>query len=138
MPCGAIQFYGPMVKDGYYWSRNEERCKHVVKVAIAGYGHNGMIHAENVRKNPRAGLCAINSEEKNRASIGSLGITFYDDWQALLDTETIHGLDVVIIATPTFTHADSALDAIAKGAARVSRKTDGDYPREMRRDQRCR
>lgn len=88
---------------------------HLVNGAIAGYGHIGMTHAENVRNNLRAELCATCSEEKGWPSIESLGVIFYDDWQALLDAETIEGLDAVVIATPTFTHAGFAWMAIEKG-----------------------
>ena len=82
------------------------------KVGLFGFGFMGKTHAMNVKNNPDAKLTAVFSIESDRPAIEQLGVTFYDDWHEMMGAEEF---DVVIIATPTFTHAEIGLAAINKG-----------------------
>lgn len=83
-----------------------------LKIGLFGFGFMGKIHALNVKNNPDAQLTAVFSIEKDRPDIEQIGATFYDDWHEMIAAETF---DAVIIATPTFTHAEIGLAAINKG-----------------------
>jgi len=83
-----------------------------LKIGLFGFGFMGKTHALNVKNNPNAQLSAVFSVEKDRLDIEQLGAKFYDDWHEMIAAEIF---DAVIIATPTFTHAEIGLAAINKG-----------------------
>jgi UDP-N-acetylglucosamine 3-dehydrogenase len=82
------------------------------KIGLFGFGFMGKTHAMNVKNNPDSRLNAVFSIESDRPAIEQLGASFYDDWHEMMAAEDF---DAVIIATPTFTHAEITLAAINKG-----------------------
>lgn len=83
-----------------------------LSIGLLGYGFMGKTHASSIARHPRARLAGVYSAPGDRAVVEALGVPFHDDWKALLD---MPGLDAVVIATPTFTHADMAIAAMEKG-----------------------
>ena len=87
-----------------------------VGVCIIGAGRAGMVHAINFRDNvPGASLVAIvrTTKEKAERTAADLGIgLFYTDFHQALENPEI---DAVCITSPTFTHAEIAIEAAKAG-----------------------
>ena len=85
-------------------------------VCIIGAGRAGMVHAINFRDNvPGASLVAIvrTTKEKAERTAADLGIDlFYTDFRQALENPEI---DAVFITSPTFTHAEIAIEAAKAG-----------------------
>ena len=87
-----------------------------VRVAIAGAGRAGMVHARNFAAGvPGAHLVALvdPNEQTLHDAAHELGVdlTFADPAQAMIDD----GIDAVVIAGPTFSHAEIAVQALNHG-----------------------
>ncbi|MHA1682827.1 MAG: Gfo/Idh/MocA family protein [Promethearchaeota archaeon] len=83
-----------------------------IRCALVGYGFMGKTHAMNIASHERAELVAVSSLERDKDAVEALGATFYTDWKEMEAEET---LDAVIIATPTFTHADITIPSLERG-----------------------
>lgn len=82
-----------------------------VRIAIAGAGMIGRIHAERVTR--EATLCAIVDPAPGaRDYAASLGVACYDDLAALFASGRPEG---VIVASPTRLHVPQALECVAAG-----------------------
>ncbi|MHA1368435.1 MAG: Gfo/Idh/MocA family protein [Promethearchaeota archaeon] len=83
-----------------------------LKIGLIGFGFIGRTHAINVVKHPDAKLKAVFSLEKDKDLVEKYGAKFYNDWRDLMDSED---LDFIIVATPTYTHAEVAIQAMSRG-----------------------
>ncbi|GGA55173.1 Gfo/Idh/MocA family protein [Pelagibacterium lentulum] len=87
-----------------------------MKVAIIGASFARAAYLPALRHVPGVTCVAVASNrlESARSAADAFGIeNAYDDWRAMLDT---HSPDVVLIATPTDTHAEMTLAALDSGA----------------------
>jgi myo-inositol 2-dehydrogenase / D-chiro-inositol 1-dehydrogenase len=86
-----------------------------VRFALAGFGAWGKFHAQSIASNPDAKLVAITApSEASRAEAASL----YPEAQLFSDGAEMVAraeFDIIDIATPSHTHRDLALAAMAKG-----------------------
>ena len=87
-----------------------------IRVLLVGAGRAGMVHARNLRSCVRGGrLTAIAdpSPQARAQAVAELGdLPAHDDPVA---AATDDGVDAVVIASPTFTHADVAVAALGAG-----------------------
>lgn len=93
-----------------------------MKVAIIGASFAKAAYLPALRHVEGAEVVAIASERLASASAAAaeFGVAAaYDDWRLMLEN---HKVDLVCIATPTDTHAEMTLAAIAKGAAVLCEK----------------
>ncbi|MGH2736150.1 MAG: Gfo/Idh/MocA family oxidoreductase, partial [Actinomycetota bacterium] len=88
----------------------------VVRVALAGAGRAGLVHGRNFATGvPGAQLVALadpsrEARERAAAELGC-GLVFEDPVSAV----THDRVDAVVIASPTFTHAEVACAALEAG-----------------------
>ena len=86
-----------------------------VRFALAGFGAWGKLHARSIADNPEAQLVAIAApSESTRAEAAAAhpeARIFSDPAQMIAETD----FDIIDIATPSHTHKDIALAAMAKG-----------------------
>ncbi|MCS7052454.1 MAG: Gfo/Idh/MocA family oxidoreductase [Ignavibacterium sp.] len=87
-----------------------------VKLGVIGLGSiSQLIHLPNISKMNNVILSAVSEIKKNRLQVISEKFSIsnrYTDYREMLDNEDI---DAVIIATPTNTHKDIAIDCLAAG-----------------------
>ena len=86
-----------------------------LKVAVAGAGFIGPAHIEALRRLPGIEVVAIlnRGADKVKAKAEELGIDrYYDDYQKLLDSES---LDCIHICTPNNLHYQMAKEALNRG-----------------------
>ena len=86
-----------------------------LKVAVAGLGRIGKIHLKNLCRNfPEVEVVAVMDVlEESKAIAGEFNVpNFVKDFDALL---AVHGVDVVVICSPTDTHADYTIKAAKAG-----------------------
>lgn len=88
-----------------------------VRVCVIGVGRAGIVHARNFRWHvPHAELVAVLDTEEDRAKAAAeeleLANRYYTDLTRALKSVSF---DAVVITTPTFTHADLAVQAAAAG-----------------------
>jgi myo-inositol 2-dehydrogenase/D-chiro-inositol 1-dehydrogenase/scyllo-inositol 2-dehydrogenase (NAD+) len=87
-----------------------------VRVALIGAGRAGMVHARNLQSGVRDGRLAVVADPSSQAreqALAELGdIAVHDD---PVVAATDDGVDAVVIASPTFTHAEVAVAALAAG-----------------------
>jgi predicted dehydrogenase len=86
----------------------------MVKVALVGTGFIGEIHAKSYENIQNANLAAVISTtpEKGRQFAEKFGASYYPNLQELLKKEEV---DCVDICTPTYVHADMAVEAAEAG-----------------------
>jgi myo-inositol 2-dehydrogenase/D-chiro-inositol 1-dehydrogenase len=86
-----------------------------VRFALAGFGAWGRFHAKSIAECPQAALCAISaSSEATRQEAAAL----YPQAQIYADSLEMAAsgqYDIIDIATPSHSHRDLALTAIARG-----------------------
>jgi myo-inositol 2-dehydrogenase/D-chiro-inositol 1-dehydrogenase/scyllo-inositol 2-dehydrogenase (NAD+) len=87
-----------------------------LRVAVVGAGRAGMVHARNIAAGVGgATLAALADPNEDALAAGAEETgcerTFADPQQAV----TADGVDAVVIASPTFTHAELAIAALAAG-----------------------
>jgi myo-inositol 2-dehydrogenase/D-chiro-inositol 1-dehydrogenase len=86
-----------------------------VRFALAGFGAWGKLHAKSIHDNPDASLVAITApSEASRAEARQL----YPNAQIFADAQDMIAradFDLIDIVTPSHTHRDIALAAMAKG-----------------------
>ncbi len=126
VPCqaGAKQWYGRrkgtdderrFARPGGAVSPTRQGPAHRARLAVAGLGRMGMVHATNVaRRCPSAELVAVFDLRPDVAReagerLGARVAPTYDD---LLDSPEV---DAVVVATPTGAHAEMAVRAAAAG-----------------------
>jgi predicted dehydrogenase len=87
-----------------------------VRVCVVGVGRAGMVHATNFKDNvPGAVLAAVVDADLELAEEKARGLgvdLFFSDLRQDLDRAEI---DAICITTPTFTHADIAIEAAEAG-----------------------
>ena len=84
----------------------------MLKVAVAGVGHLGKIHAKlwkDVERAELVGVYDVNRDEAERVA-SSHGVKSFTNL-----TELIDSVDALSIVTPTFAHHETAMQAIAAG-----------------------
>ncbi|MHA1793386.1 MAG: Gfo/Idh/MocA family protein [Promethearchaeota archaeon] len=84
----------------------------MLRIGVCGFGFMGKTHCESIIRHPGAKLVAVCSKMDDKNEIEKIGAKYHEDWETLLDCEE---LDAVIIATPTFTHAELSIQAISRG-----------------------
>jgi predicted dehydrogenase len=86
----------------------------MIKVAIAGAGFIGEVHANSYSQIKNVDLVAIvdNLEEKGRKFAEKFGASFYTDLDNLIKSEDVDAID---ICTPTFLHPEMAIKAANAG-----------------------
>lgn len=72
-----------------------------VRVAIIGLGHIGKFHIRAIQQFRELELVAVCDRKREFEALTPTGVTFYSDFEELLDRKDI---DTVIIATPNHTH----------------------------------
>ena len=92
-----------------------------INVAVAGVGVMGQNHARVYSESEDANLVAVTdaNREIGKSVAGRFGCKFYDNFESLLDNETI---DAVSIVVPTSYHRDIALLALKRGIATLVEK----------------
>ncbi len=86
----------------------------MVNFAVIGQGHIGKRHAEMIRRNSGARLCAVcDILGKEELGLGDIAERFYLSFHDLLSKEPL--VDVVNICVPNGLHAEYAIDAIKCG-----------------------
>jgi len=93
-----------------------------MKVGIIGASFARQAYLPALRHVPGAEVVALASSriDSARSAAAEFGVpNAYDDWQTMLDK---HSFDLVLIATPTVTHAPMTLMALDKGAHVVCEK----------------
>jgi myo-inositol 2-dehydrogenase/D-chiro-inositol 1-dehydrogenase len=98
-----------------------------VRFALAGFGAWGKFHAQSIAGNPDAQLVAITvpseaSREEARKLYPEAQI-FADSLEMIAQAE----FDIIDIATPSHTHREIALAAMAKGQTCAFGKADGHH-----------
>lgn len=86
-----------------------------VRFALAGFGAWGKLHAQSIAGNPEARLVAITAPTeatRKEAAAAYPGAAIYSDAQAMIAEAEF---DIIDIVTPSHTHRDIALAALAKG-----------------------
>jgi predicted dehydrogenase len=87
----------------------------LVRVLVIGVGRAGMVHARDfaagVPGGRLAAVCDPDADARERASVELDSPAFSDPVAAATDD----GIDAVVIASPTFTHAEIALAALRAG-----------------------
>lgn len=90
-----------------------------LKVAVAGLGRMGTRHALHFHElTPRAELIAASSPDKGeieRARSTFDGVTLYESFEEMLQTEIENGLEAVVVASATAVHAEQVIRAIELG-----------------------
>ena len=84
----------------------------VLRAAVIGVGYLGRIHAEKYQKIPQVKLVAVVDTQAEQArSVGkALGVPSYSDYTQIFDQ-----VDMVTIATPTFSHFSVAESCLRAG-----------------------
>ena len=87
-----------------------------IKVGIAGLGRSGWnIHADLLSKLPEkyqvVGVCDP-EEERRKEAIEKFSCRAYEKFDELLDDKEI---EVVVVATPSYLHAENTISALCKG-----------------------
>ena len=94
----------------------------MLRIAVLGAGRIAKIHAANVAAHPNATLVLV--ADPWRAGVDALstqlGCEAANDCATVLSREDI---DAVVIGTPTDTHIDLLLAAVAQGKAVLCEKT---------------
>lgn len=105
----------------------------MVRIAVLGCGRIGRMHAANVAAHPRAALAGVYDIDRAAAAevAAAHGVTAAEDVGALLG----EGVDAVLIATATPTHADYIEMAAAAGKAVLCEKP---IDLDLGRVERCR
>lgn len=86
--------------------------KQTINVAVIGAGNMGSCHARNYFELPGARLVAIADPQKGAKYLArKFKCNYYDDYQKMLDCETIEAASV---AVPTSLHEQVALDLIKR------------------------
>lgn len=82
------------------------------RAAVIGGGHLGRIHARLLKSNPLARLVAVCDPQPlaQQAAINEFNIRAVSDYRKIVDE-----IDVAVIATPSFQHAEIARDLLARG-----------------------
>jgi predicted dehydrogenase len=84
-----------------------------VRLGLIGLGLIGTPHARTVQQVDECELVAVaDVDEKHRETAARLGITYYQDYQEMIQKETLHG---VIIATPNHLHAPMGIACAQQG-----------------------
>jgi predicted dehydrogenase len=84
-----------------------------LRLAIAGAGLIGRMHAKLVLRSSQCGLVAIADPQAQAADFAkALGVPHYAGLRDMLDRERLDG---VIVATPNASHASNAIDCIDRG-----------------------
>lgn len=86
-----------------------------LKLGILGLGRSGWnIHARAMMENDKYTVAAVADpvEERRQEAIDTFGCKAYDDPQGVIDDPDV---EVVVVATPSHTHAPLALEALSKG-----------------------
>jgi myo-inositol 2-dehydrogenase/D-chiro-inositol 1-dehydrogenase len=93
----------------------------MLRIAVLGCGRIGQMHAANVAKHPRAELAAVFDVNQDAASrvAAAHGVTAASTAE---DVFSAIGVDAVLIATATPTHADYIEMAVAAGKAVLCEK----------------
>lgn len=90
-----------------------------LKVAVAGLGRMGKRHALHFHElTPRAELIAVSSPDTTEtkwARRGLDGVSVYESYEEMLQTEIKNGLQAVVVASATAVHAEQAIRAIELG-----------------------
>jgi len=81
-----------------------------LRVALVGLGHIGRIHAEAVRRTPGLELIAGHDLDAALAAVLPAGVPFDSTLAGTLAREP----DVVVVGTPNVTHAEVALQVLAR------------------------
>ncbi len=83
-----------------------------VRLGVAGVGSLGFHHARIARDLPGVRMAGIHDARPERARevAGELGVRAFPSLEALLDE-----VDALVVATPTSTHEDVAVAALARG-----------------------
>ena len=84
----------------------------MLKAGVLGAGHLGKIHLRLLNQSEKYELVGFyDANEENAKSVAAeFGYTYYNSIEALIEA-----VDMVDIVTPTLSHYDCALQAIAKG-----------------------
>lgn len=90
-------------------------------IAVLGTGRIGRMHAENIAAHPRARLAGVFDIHAPAAAevAASLGVPQFGSVEAALNAD---GVDAVLIASSTATHADLIEQAVAAGKAILCEK----------------
>ncbi len=108
----------------------------MVKYGIVGMGCMGSLHAENILsgKVKNCILSAVCDTSKERIkSLGSTlpkSVKIYDNYSEMISSGE---LDVVLIATPHFTHPQLAIEAFLSGLHVLIEKPAGVYTKQVRK-----
>lgn len=84
----------------------------MLKVGVLGAGHFGKIHLKLLNQSPEFQLIGFHDSDNESANkvVDEFGYQFYPDFESLIKI-----VDVIIIATPTYTHFNFAQMAIKNG-----------------------
>lgn len=93
----------------------------MLKIAVLGCGRIGRMHADNIAKHPRAALAGVFDVYDAAATdvAGKLGVTKFESAEAVMASP---GVDAILIATSTATHADLIEQAVAAGKPTLCEK----------------
>ena len=93
----------------------------MLRIAVIGTGRIGRMHAENIAAHPRAALAGVyDIHAPSAAEVAqSLGTTNFPSAEALIASP---GVDAVLIASSTATHADLIEAAVAAGKPALCEK----------------
>ncbi len=86
----------------------------MLKGGIVGFGRMGLTHFSILNNHPEVNFVAVcDASNLMRKNIGKfMGLETFDDYRTMFDDM---GLDFVIVATPTATHAETVASAIDHG-----------------------
>lgn len=86
----------------------------MLRIGVLGCGRIGRMHARNIAEHPRAALAGVHDLHEPAAAevAGDHGVTRFGTAAALIAAA---GVDAILVATPTATHADYIEQAVAAG-----------------------
>lgn len=106
-----------------------------IKIGIAGYGNMGRIHARNITGGavPAGVLTAIADIDPQRIGAAQSqykdAVLYFDTTEEMIDSGA---LDVIIIATPHYSHPHLSIAALNRGINVICEKPSGVYTKQVR------
>ena len=83
------------------------------KVAVIGYGGQGMWHCSQIEKSDVVSLCGVYDINEKRTKVASEnGIYVYDSNEAIFADKSV---DIIVIATPNDVHEELVVNALKSG-----------------------